>query len=74
MKPLDSKITPYDTGKVRIGVAYQRRQEWHPSTDAYLLQSALLYTSDKPPALPQTLGQRLWERLAFRLLHRFGAL
>lgn len=36
---------PYDTGKVKIGLAYVPAQPWTPSRDAYNLQSALLSRS-----------------------------
>jgi hypothetical protein len=42
-KPLLSRPTPpYDTGKVKIGLAYVPAQPWSPSRDAYNLQTALL--------------------------------
>ena len=36
---------PYDTGKVKIGLAYVPAQTWSPSRDAYNLQTALLSQS-----------------------------
>ena len=42
-KPLLPRPTPpYDTGKVKIGLAYSPAQPWSPSRDAYNLQTALL--------------------------------
>ena len=42
-KPLLPRPTPpYDTGKVKIGLAYVPAQPWSPSRDAYNLQTALL--------------------------------
>jgi hypothetical protein len=41
--PAMSRPTPpYDTGKVKIGIAYVPTQPWSPSRDAYNLQTALL--------------------------------
>ena len=45
-KPLVGRsVPPYDTGKVKIGLAYVPAQPWSPSRDAYNLQSALLSQS-----------------------------
>jgi hypothetical protein len=33
---------PYNTGKVKIGLAYVPAQPWSPIRDAYSLQTALL--------------------------------
>jgi hypothetical protein len=42
-KPSVGRPTPpYDTGKVKIGLAYVPSQPWSPSRDAYNLQTALL--------------------------------
>jgi hypothetical protein len=44
--PAMSRPTPpYDTGKVKIGLAYVPAQPWSPSRDAYNLQTALLSRS-----------------------------
>jgi hypothetical protein len=51
---------PYNTGKVRIGLAYVPRQRWEPSSDAYSIQTALL-NANKPRL---TLGQRIWSKLS----------
>ena len=43
MQPTKPRPTPpYDTGKVKIGLAYVPSQPWSPSRDAYNLQTALL--------------------------------
>jgi hypothetical protein len=43
MQPTKPRPTPpYDTGKVKIGLAYVPSQLWFPSRDAYNLQTALL--------------------------------
>jgi hypothetical protein len=39
---MQAKLTPYDTGKVKIGLLYQRPQQNEYSTDQVLLQKALL--------------------------------
>ncbi len=39
MKP---RTPPFNTGKVLIGSRYEPDRSWHPSRDAYDLQSALL--------------------------------
>lgn len=43
--PVGRSVPPYDTGKVKIGLAYVPAQPWSPSRDAYNLQSALLSQS-----------------------------
>lgn len=43
---MQAKLTPYDTGKVKIGLLYQPRQENEYSTDQVLLQKALLGERD----------------------------
>jgi len=43
--PVGRSVPPYDTGKVKIGLAYVPAQPWSPSRDAYNLQSALLSRS-----------------------------
>jgi hypothetical protein len=40
--PVGRSVPPYDTGKVKIGLAYVPAQPWSPSRDAYNLQTALL--------------------------------
>lgn len=40
--PVSRPTPPYDTGKVKIGLAYVPAQPWSPSRDAYNLQTALL--------------------------------
>jgi len=40
--PVGRSVPPYDTGKVKIGLAYIPSQPWSPSRDAYNLQTALL--------------------------------
>jgi hypothetical protein len=40
--PVGRSVPPYDTGKVKIGLAYVPSQPWSPSRDAYNLQTALL--------------------------------
>ena len=40
--PVRRSVPPYDTGKVKIGLAYVPSQPWSPSRDAYNLQTALL--------------------------------
>ena len=39
---MQAKPTPYDTGKVKIGLLYQQPQQNEYSTDQVLLQKALL--------------------------------
>jgi len=43
--PAGRLVPPYDTGKVKIGLAYAFYQPWTPSADMYRLQSALLARS-----------------------------
>ena len=43
------RIPPFDTGKVKIGLLYERKRPWTPSRDAYDLQTALL---DRRPTQP----------------------
>ena len=38
-------MTPYDTGKVKIGLAYQRKIEY--ATDAYLQRALLEKAADR---------------------------
>jgi len=38
-------MTPYDTGKVKIGLAYQRKIEY--ATDAYLQRALLEEAADR---------------------------
>lgn len=40
--PPGRSVPPYDTGKVKIGLAYIRLQPWSPGRDSYNLQTALL--------------------------------
>jgi hypothetical protein len=40
--PVRRSVPPYNTGKVKIGLAYVPSQPWSPSRDAYNLQTALL--------------------------------
>jgi len=40
--PIQRVLTPYDTGKVKIGLLYDARQPWSPSRDSYNLQTALI--------------------------------
>lgn len=48
---------PYNTGRVRIGLAYVPRQRWTPSADAYRLQTALINVGKPKPSLLQRI---LW--------------
>lgn len=59
--PTDRPL-PFNTGKVRIGAAYQRPFRWEPSRDAYDLQTALLERSGPAPARPWLV--RIWRALA----------
>lgn len=43
---MQAKSTPYDTGKVKIGLLYQPRQQNEYSLDQELLQRALLGERD----------------------------
>lgn len=45
-------VVPYNTGKVSIGIAYQKLQRYEMSSDALRLQRALLASvkSNKPEA------------------------
>lgn len=54
-RPSIRVVPPYDTGKVKIGLAHIRQQSWSPDRDACLLQSALL---PRPP-VRETLTDRL---------------
>ena len=45
MSTVGRATPPYDTGKVKIGLAYVPSQPWSPSRDAYNLQTALLSKS-----------------------------
>jgi len=47
-KPILRPTPPFDTGKVKIGLAYVPVQSWSPGRDAYRLQSALLASSGTP--------------------------
>ncbi len=52
---LGRKVTPYDTGKVKIGLYYEPPRPM-PEDDELLLQHALLRPSDAPfrePLLPR---------------------
>lgn len=53
-------MTPYNTGKVRIGIAYQRQPQ-RPTGDMERLQSVLLPSNVKPHSLTVTeaLGEML---------------
>jgi hypothetical protein len=55
---------PYDTGKVKIGLTYQPRQDNGLSADAQRLQLALLDTKDRQ--------QERTERLFLRCLYVIG--
>lgn len=46
--PIRRAVPPYDTGKVKIGLAYAYAQPWSPSRDSYDLQTALLPRSAVP--------------------------
>lgn len=57
-KPLPAPIRatpPYNTGRVRIGLAHIRQQSWSPDRDAWILQTALLPRS----LVRETLSDRL---------------
>lgn len=47
-KPIQRLTPPFDTGKVKIGLAHVPVQSWSPGRDAYRLQSALLASSGTP--------------------------
>lgn len=53
---------PYNTGKVRIGLCYQRPLRWEPSRDAYDLQTALLDRRQPAPVSRSGLV-RIWRAL-----------
>lgn len=55
---------PYDTGKVKIGLTYQRRQTDDLSADSERLQTALLDTKQ--------LQNERTERLFMRCLYAIG--
>jgi len=57
---------PYDTGKVKIGLAYQRRQEPDASQDSNRLQTALLDSKQ--------LQDERTERLFLRCLYVIGVI
>lgn len=42
MSTVRRSVPPYDTGKVKIGLAYIPTQPWSPGRDSYDLQTALL--------------------------------
>jgi hypothetical protein len=50
-------MTPYDTGKVKIGIAYQPTLRYETSFEDDILQAALLKPATKP----------LWNRLLWWL-------
>lgn len=45
---LCTKVPPYDTGKVKIGLTYQRPQHIYMSADDERLQAALLGLDPRP--------------------------
>jgi hypothetical protein len=49
---------PYDTGKVKIGLAYQRRQKPDASRDSQRLQRALLDSKQARDARTEALFMR----------------
>jgi hypothetical protein len=54
--PVRCSVPPYDTGKVKIGLAYTRLQPWSPSRDAFALQTALLSATAIRPTLLERLA------------------
>lgn len=63
-KPLTGPpVAPYDTGKVKIGIFYVRRQPWSPSRDEYALQTALLSSQKGRGSLLSRIFRFFW-RLA----------
>lgn len=58
-----SQITPYDTGKVKIGVYYQRPVCREMSRDALLIQDALLRTGRRTNQKP---ARSFFSSVAFR--------
>lgn len=61
MSDKTSRPLPYNTGKVQIGLCYQRPVRWEPSRDAYNLQTALL--DSRQPAPAQSELVRIWRAL-----------
>lgn len=61
MSPRDDRPLPFNTGKVLIGINYQRPFRWEPSRDAYDLQTALLDAHRPAPA--QSWLVRIWHAL-----------
>ena len=50
--PTSRSVTPYNTGKVKIGLLYLPKQAWSPSRGAYNLQTALI----SAPVVPSLLS------------------
>lgn len=61
--PPVAPAAPYDTGKVKIGIFYVRRQPWSPSRDEYALQTALLSSQKVRGSLLSRIFRFFW-RLA----------
>ena len=61
--PPAAPAVPYDTGKVKIGIFYVRRQPWSPSRDEYALQTALLSSQKVRGSLLSRIFRFFW-RLA----------
>lgn len=62
-RPTSPSVTPYDTGKVKIGIFYVRHQPWSPSRDEYALQTALLSSQAVRGSLLSRIFRFFW-RLA----------
>lgn len=62
-RPTGPPAAPYDTGKVKIGIFYVRRQPWSPSRDEYTLQTALLSSQKGRGSLLSRIFRFFW-RLA----------
>lgn len=61
MSDKTSRPLPFNTGKVQIGLLYQRPFRWEPSRDAYNLQTALLENRHPVPAQSELV--RIWRAL-----------
>lgn len=65
-RPIVRVSTPFDTGKVKVGLCYFPVQSWSPGRDMYTLQTALLGSRS-------VVRLTWWERLRSRLVS-FAAL
>jgi hypothetical protein len=57
---MTDRTPPFNTGKVLIGSRYEPPRDWHPSRDAYDLQTGLLEASGHTAAVPDPWPVRLY--------------